>query len=224
MPADLPRRFCCEEDLARIGYDGRDAQRDLAAWRRNGPRAATQELIDAILAQGVEGASLRDIGAGVGTIHVTLLEAGAGSAVDVDASREYLAAARAEAERRGLADRVEYRYGDLVELAEELPPADIVTLDSVICCYPYLGPLLRSAVRSGPRLVGLTYPHEGWWMRAAMQLNNVLNAVTRRPWRWYIHRRAEIDRLMAQAGFVACHRGGSRFWRVVLYRAGRIPS
>ena len=53
---------------------------------------------------------------------------GGATAVDVDASREYLAAARAGAEPRGLAGRVEYRFGDVVEVAAELPAVDIVTL------------------------------------------------------------------------------------------------
>ncbi|MEO6294336.1 MAG: methyltransferase domain-containing protein [Candidatus Limnocylindria bacterium] len=68
-------------------------------------------------------AALLDIGAGVGTLHLALLEAGAATAMDVDASKEYPAAARAEADRRGLAERVAYRYGDVVELAAELPPS-----------------------------------------------------------------------------------------------------
>ena len=220
MPADLPRRFCCAEDLARIGYDGRDAERDLAAWRRRGPRTTTQELIDAIRHQGVEGASLLDIGAGVGMLHVSLLEAGAATAVDVDASPEYLTVARAEAERRGIADRVDYRYGDVVELASDLPPADIVTLDSVICCYPYLTALLGAAVRPGPLMVGLTYPRDVWWMRVFMRLFNVAHALRRSPARYFIHRHSQVERLMAEAGYVNAHEGGSRAWRVVLYRRG----
>jgi SAM-dependent methyltransferase len=220
MPSEEPRRFCCDEDLARIGYDGRDAERDLAAWRRRGPRTTTQELIDVIHNQGVVGASLLDIGAGVGMLHVSLLEAGAATAVDVDASPEYLAIARAEAERRGIADRVDYRYGDVVELAADLPPADIVTLDSVICCYPYLSALLGAAVRPGPRLVGLTYPRDVWWMRAFMRLFNVTHALRRSPARYFIHRHPQVERLMAEAGYVNAHEGGTRGWRVVLYRRG----
>jgi 2-polyprenyl-3-methyl-5-hydroxy-6-metoxy-1,4-benzoquinol methylase len=220
VPADLPHRFCCAEDLARIGYDGRDAERDLAAWRRRGPRTTTQELIDVIRNQGVEGASLLDIGAGVGMLHVSLLEAGAATAVDVDASPEYLTIARAEAERRGIADRVDYRYGDVVELAADLPPADIVTLDSVICCYPYLPALLGAAVRPGPLMVGLTYPRDVWWMRAFMRLFNAAHALRRSPARYFIHRHPQVERLMAEAGYVNAHEGGTRAWRVVLYRRG----
>ena len=213
-----PSRFCCDEDLALLGYDGRGAEDDLATWRSRGPHPATQELIDVIRAQGVVGTALLDIGAGVGVVHTALLEAGAATAVDVDASREYLTTARREAERRGLADRVEYRYGDVVELGAELPAADIVTLDSVICCYPYLPALLEAALRPGPRLVGLTYPRDTWWMRGYMRLWNLGHAVRRSPARYFIYRQAEVNRLMAEAGFVTAHEGGTLAWRVVVYR------
>jgi SAM-dependent methyltransferase len=218
MPLAMPSRFCCDKDLARIGYDGQNAAVDLEAWRRDGPRPTTRKLVDVLTAEGVGGAVVLDIGAGVGAVHVGLLEAGAARAVDVDASREYQAAARAEAERRGLAGRVEYRYGDIVELADSLPPADIVTADAVICCYPYLVPFLEAALRSRPRLVGLTYPHEAWWMRIGMRAYNLLSALRHRPEHWFIHRRREIDRYMDAAGYREIHRGGPWYGNVVVYR------
>jgi magnesium-protoporphyrin O-methyltransferase len=175
------RRFCCDDDLSRLGYDGLNAAADLRHWREGRLHQPTKELIEVIEGEGVAGARVLDIGAGVGAVHVALLEAGAGSAVDVDASREFLATARAEAERRGLQGRVEYRYGDVVELIGELPSADIVTLDSVICCYPYLEPMLAAATRSRPRLVGITYPRDVWWMRAFMRLFNIAHAIRRSP-------------------------------------------
>jgi 2-polyprenyl-3-methyl-5-hydroxy-6-metoxy-1,4-benzoquinol methylase len=218
MGSGQPRRFCTDEELDRIGYDGRTAAQDLEQWCCNGPRAETQELLDVILGEGVAGATVLDIGAGVGTVHMTLLEAGAARAVDVDASRDYIATARAEAERRGLATRIDYRYGDVVELAADLPPADIVTADAVICCYPHLAPLLAAATRSAPRLVGLSYINDTLWLRAWMRTQNVLWALRRRPDRWYIHRHATVDRLMADAGYAVIHDGGSWLGRVVVYR------
>lgn len=218
MPTQWPRHFCCDEDLALIGYDGRFAATELASWQHRGPRRTTQELIDVIRAQGVDQAAVRDIGAGVGVVHTALLEAGAASAVDVDASQEYLATARAEAERRGLAGRVDYRYGDVVELAPDLPPADIVTLDSVICCYPYLPALLKAALGSWPRLAGLIYPRDVWWMLAFMRLFNVMHWLRRSPARYFTYRHSQVRALMAEAGYVEIHDGGSAGWRVVLYR------
>jgi magnesium-protoporphyrin O-methyltransferase len=212
------RRFCCDDDLALIGKDGLNADQDLERWRTSRLHPPTQELIDVIRTAGVEGAALLDIGAGVGAVHITLLESGAATAVDVDASREYLATARAEAERRGLSDRVEYHYGDIVELAPDLPPVDIVTMDSVICCYPYLAPLLEAAVRTRPRVVGITYPRDTWWMRLYMRSFNVIEGLRRRPGLYYIHRHVELNRLMAAAGYRNVHEGGIKPWRVVLFR------
>jgi len=180
-----PRRFCCDEDLARFAYDGLDAEADLTRWRDGKLDPATRELIEVVRREGVDGTRVLDIGAGVGAVHVSLLEPGAAGAVDVDASREYLATARSAAERLGLDGQVQYLYGDVVKLADELPPAEIVTLDSVICCYPFLGPLLRAATRSRPRLVGITYPRDVWWMRAYMRLFNVAHAVRRSPARYF---------------------------------------
>lgn len=218
MAPDSPRRFCGSEELARIGFDGRRAAEDLESLCCSGPRGETQELIDVLLAQGVAGASVLDIGAGVGAVHLALLEAGAADAVDVDASPDYLDSAKAEAERRGLAERVDYRLGDVVELAADLPPAEIVTADSVICCYPYLPELLAAAVRPGPRLVGLTYIHDKWWLRVMMRMSNAMWWSRGMPDRWSIHRHAEVDRLMGDAGYAVIHDGGTRWWRVAVYR------
>ena len=212
------RRFCCEEDLASLGYDGLNADHDLASWKAGRLNPVTRELIDVVRAEGIDGATLLDIGAGVGAVHVTLLEAGAATAVDVDASREFLEVARAEADRRGLSGRVDYRYGDVVELAPDLPAADIVTMDSVICCYPYLSALLEAAVRPRPRLVAITYPRDVWWMRAYMRLANATYWVRRIPGRYFVHRHTDVNRLMAEVGFCNVHEGGIRPWRVVLYR------
>jgi tRNA1(Val) A37 N6-methylase TrmN6 len=213
------RRFCCDNDLAFLGYDGLRAEQDLERWRRGDLYPATQELIRIIRAEGVEGAALLDIGAGVGAVHLTLLEAGAARALDVDASREYIEVARQEAARRGLADRVEYRYGDVVELAHELGEADIVTLDSVICCYPYLPALLAAAVKPRPRLLGITYARDVWWMRIFMRLYNVRQAILRKQGgQYFIHRHATVNRLLADAGYLNVHEGGIRRWRVTMYR------
>jgi SAM-dependent methyltransferase len=218
VPRILPDRFCCDDDLALIGYDGRFAATELEQLRRSGPRRTTQELIAAVVAEGVKDASVIDIGAGVGAVHTALLDAGALTAIDVDASRDFLAAARDEAERRKLGDRVEYRYGDVVELAPDLPAADIVTLDSVICCYPSLPALLNAALAPNPRLVGLTYPRDVWWMIAWMHAFNFAHALRRSRARYFIYHRADIQALMAARGYQEAYDGGSSGWRVVLFR------
>ena len=210
--------FCCDADLAKIGCDGRDWEPQLAELREQGPRAETAELLEVVLREGVTGATVIDVGAGVGALHLAMLEAGAFRAVDVDASKEYLAAARAEADRRGLADRVEHLHGDIVELADRLPRAEVVVADSVVCCYPFVDRLVGALATPSPRVVGLSWARDAWWHRATMHALNVLWTLRRRPDRYYIHRHATVDRLMGEAGYEVIHDGGTWVWRVVVYR------
>lgn len=211
----MPRN-CCDQDFERL-FDDREAEHDLEEWRRHGLPAATAELIEALRADGIAGAAVLDIGAGVGMVHLELLEAGAARAVDVDASTAFLATARAEAERRGLGERVEYRYGDAVELATTLPSADVVALDRVICCYPNLAGLLGAAISTAPRLIGMVHPTDAPWVRVSMALFNAVGRLLRRHHFFYVHRRSEIDGILGRAGFVERHRGGRGFWKVTVY-------
>jgi SAM-dependent methyltransferase len=217
VPGEEPHRLCCDQDYESL-FDDKEASHDLDDWHRNGPPKATADLIEAIRAEGVEGGSVIDIGAGVGILHVELLEAGRAEAIDEDLSSAFLAAARAEAERRGLADRIEYRYGDAVEIVPHLRQVEVVTLDRVVCCYPNVTALLIAASGRATRLVGLVHPNDAWYLRAAAAVNNRISTIFRRHHRFWAHRRREIDRIMEEAGFVAIHRGGSRVWRTALYR------
>ena len=96
-------------------FGRRVARRDLRRLRRKGPSRTSRMLIDALVARGVEGASVIDVGAGIGSVHLGLLEAGADRAVAVDASRAYQDAARKEAEERGVGARVTHVVGDFLD-------------------------------------------------------------------------------------------------------------
>jgi len=75
-------------------------------------------LVDALTDEGVEGATVLNIGGGVGVIQFELLAAGASHATVVEASSAYLDAAREESDRRGLDRAVSYESGDYIDLAE----------------------------------------------------------------------------------------------------------
>src|SRR5215218_3543976 len=95
---------CCSQGLDEA-FGDRTARRDLKRYRRKGPSKSTRRLLAALRSHGVQGASLLDIGGGVGAIQHELLEAGVSRAFAADASAAYLRAAREEAQRRGLDDR-----------------------------------------------------------------------------------------------------------------------
>ena len=212
MPDETPCSCGCPNTVS-----SKDADGDLERYRKNGPDRTTRALIDAIVEEGVEGATLLDIGGGIGAIPLELLGKGLASATSVDATEAYVDVARAEAERRGYANRASARLGDFAELAWEIEPADVVTLDRVVCCDPDLAALLGGAAGHARRMVGLVYPRLTWWNRFAARAIAVFCWVTRDPTRWYLHRPADIDGMLRRAGFRGRKVERSLIWQVALY-------
>jgi precorrin-6B methylase 2 len=201
-------------------FDAKAAEGDLKRYRRNGPDATTQALIDAIVAEGIEGATLLDVGGGIGAIQLGLLAAGAASATSVDATDAYVATARAEAERRGFGDRTRGLVGTFEALAHEIEPADVVTLDKVVCCDPDLPALLGAAAPHARRMVGLVYPRETWWNVVAARALAAWGWLTRDPTRWHLHRHADIESILGRAGFVRRDVTRTLIWQVALFLKG----
>ncbi len=197
-------------------FDARHAEAKVREYRRKGPTGSTTRLIDGLAAGGVGGLTVLDIGAGVGAVHHALLAAGAASAIDVDASGAYLAAARREADRRGVADLVSYLKGDAVALAPEIPAVDLVALDRVVCCYPDMEALVGVAADRTRRRLGIVMPRDDAWIRAAAEIGNRLSAIRRNAFRVHAHRTAEVLRVTAARGLVPVrnHRGG--LWQTLI--------
>ncbi|MBX0331474.1 hypothetical protein K2Z83_27865 [Oscillochloris sp. ZM17-4] len=201
-------------------FDRRDAARQLERYRRRGPEGTTRILLDALREAGVAGASLLDIGGGVGVIHHELLRAGAAGAVDVDASSAYIAAARGESERQGRAGQVSYLHGDVVAMADGIPQAEIVTLDRVVCCYPDMPALIGVAATRATRLLGLVYPRDDWWVRAGVRVLNAGLSLQRTAFRVFCHPTAEVDAAVRRAGLSRRLQRASGPWQVVVYERG----
>ncbi|BCX03647.1 MAG: hypothetical protein KatS3mg053_1585 [Candidatus Roseilinea sp.] len=213
---------CCTSSNCRAFesvFDASYAEDDLEDYRKHGPAKATRTLLEAVQkAVPVAGATLLDIGGGVGVVHHELLRAGARSAVDVDGSSAFLAAARREAERQGHADRVTYVHGDFVALADEIAPADIVTLDRVICCYPDMPQLVGAAAMRAQRSLGLVFPCDAGWARAGVWFINLFERLRRDPLLFYIHRTAEVDAVAGRSGLrLQFHRKVGIVWQVRVY-------
>ncbi|HUF28483.1 MAG TPA: class I SAM-dependent methyltransferase [Gemmatimonadaceae bacterium] len=198
-------------------FDRKTAERDLRRFRRRGALRTTRLLIDMLRAPGVEGATLLDVGGGIGAIHHLLLDAGAREVVHVDVSPAYLEAARSEAARRGHIERARFIHADFVAAADELSGADIVTLDRVICCYPDMEPLVGLAADKACRVIGAVYPRETWWMRVGLGLANLMMRLQRSPFRVYLHSPTAIDAVLRQRGFEPRSVRRTIGWHVEVY-------
>ena len=198
-------------------FTEKDARNDLKQFRKSGPTTTTRWLIDALSAGGVEGWTVLDVGAGVGAVHLTMLEAGAAEAVDVDASPAYVAAARSEAARRGVSDRVRHEVGDFVALAPGISAADAVALDRVVCCYGDMVALVSLSAERARRRYGLVYPRDVPWIRFGFAVATGRASLFRRPTRIYAHRTVAVDGLVRAAGLAPRFRRTTMFWQVAVY-------
>src|SRR5678815_66764 len=72
----MPTLTCCQCQGIEQLFGKREAMRRLRAYLRRGSDKTTRLLVDALLAEGIEGATLLDIGGGVGALQLELLSAG----------------------------------------------------------------------------------------------------------------------------------------------------
>ena len=193
----------------------------LKRFRRRGPDRTTQLLIEGVrdaLSNGdASPTTLLDVGAGIGAIHHELLTNGVDRAVHLDASSAHLAVAREETERRGHSARVEFVRGDFVDIADRIAPADVVTLDRVICCYHDMPRLVRLSAEHARRMYGAVYPRGTIVVRAVLIVINLIMRIKRSPFRVFHHDPVEIDAVLRGTGLKR-RRIQRRFgWEVVVY-------
>lgn len=208
-----PRCSCCYDDA----FDRRHVEAKLRRYRRDGPGRASEALVAALGRRGVEGRTVLDIGAGVGSVHQLLLERGAAFATDVDASGPYLAAAREEAERRGLGDRVAFVRGDFVAVANEVAPADLVALDRVVCCYGDVDALVRLAAERTRRRLGIVLPPEGRLAGLVVGAANLWQRIRRSAFRMYVHPLAQVTAAARAGGLEPAGVSSVGIWRLLVF-------
>jgi magnesium-protoporphyrin O-methyltransferase len=198
-------------------FGDQHAHRDLQRYRRKGPDKTTRMLLEALKAEGVSGASVLDIGAGIGVVHHELLAAGAATAVHVDATTSNIRAAREEATRRGHMERVTFVQGDFVALAANVRDADVVTLDRVICCYPGMEQLVAASASRARHLYGVVFPRERWFSRLVITIENFIRRLRGNAFRSYIHSVRAIDAAIRQQGLELRSVRDTVVWRVAVY-------
>lgn len=207
---------CCE--ITDNAFSEAEAKWELRNYRHRGAKNQTKLILEAIRSLGIRNADLLDIGGGIGVIHHELLGDVARGATHVDASSAYLNEAKQEAARRGHSERVRFVHADFTDVAKELPRADIVTLDRVVCCYPDFGSLLKAAADHSQRALALTYPRETWYMRVALRIMNFIQRLRRDPFRVFLHPVGEMDALLRREGLERVSLRRLFVWEMALYR------
>lgn len=208
---------CCQCQGIEEVFSSDYVTKEIKAYRIKGPSKTTRMLVEDLKKAGLDGLSLLDIGGGVGAVQYELLEAGVKQATDVDASSAYLAGARSEAKRRGLDDKISYRHGNFVDLASDIPPADIVTLDRVICCYDDMEKLVGLSSERARKLYGVVYPRSTWWIRLGLAIGNFFLRLQGSSYRAYAHPEEAVESIISRNGLVRRSYRHTLIWQVVVF-------
>lgn len=197
-------------------FNAEQAAKAVRAFERKGLDGTARPMIEALQAEGLQGATVLEVGAGPGTALVTMLEAGAGHAVAYDISPSYESVAGALFQGRGLTERVEWHTGDYLASGDQRR-ADTVFLNRVVCCYPDATLVSAVAVRAS-RLLALSYPRRRWYTRAGIRVINGFLRLRRVPFRVFVHDPDAIASKVAAAGFEEVATGGSAAWEWKVWR------
>ncbi|WP_298585074.1 SAM-dependent methyltransferase [uncultured Kocuria sp.] len=206
---------CCGPGAYEGVFGPRLARHLAARYRRSGPDRTTRRLLGFLDARGIEGASVLEIGGGVGEVQLELLRRGAARTTNLELVDSYEAEAAALAAAAGTVGRTARRRIDIAADPGGVEPHDVVVLHRVVCCYPDHERLLTAAADHADRLLVLSFPPRTPGIRASLALLNVFYRATGRSFRNYAHSPEAMLAVLRGRGLrpVYAHRG--RFWQVV---------
>jgi magnesium-protoporphyrin O-methyltransferase len=211
---------CCQCQAIETRFNQKVAAEKLKQYHQKGPEKTTRLLLEALKREGIAGLTLLDIGGGIGVIQHELLKAGLSSATGVEASSAYLTASAEEAGRQGHHDRLNHYHGNFADLSANLPLADIVTLDRVICCYHDMRQLVELSAAKAGKLYGLVYPRDIWWVNFGFSFENFTLWLQRNPFRVFVHPTEEVEAIVRSQGLEQCFYEEAGMWQIVVYARG----
>lgn len=206
---------CCEPKGYDRKFSGRFARRTARRYRRRGLSRSASALVGFLAERGIDGATVLEIGGGVGQVQVELLRRGAARAVNLELATSYEAEAAQLLESSGLGGRVGRRLLDIAQSPGEVEPADVVVLHRVVCCYPDYERLLAAAGSKAGRLLVFSHPPRNAPTRSILWLDNLGRRLKGDNFRSFAHPPQEMVAVLEDAGLRATYRWSGFGWCVV---------
>lgn len=177
----------------------------------------TTRVIEAL---DVQGKTILELGCGPGELALRFAKRGATWVHGVDLSSVMIEQANTWAMERGLEKKAIFRVGDGATM--EIPKADLVVLDRIICCYPHWEELLDSALDRTKETIAIAIPRDGlFWgtvIRVAFTIKLLGRWLSGDTFRPYVHPNQAIEDKVREAGFRPVKRWTRYMWRVDIYR------
>jgi magnesium-protoporphyrin O-methyltransferase len=173
---------------------------------------------------GVEGATVLEIGGGIGQVLLELVRSGASRGEIVELVPAYEEHALALAREAGAGDRVSYRTADLVADPTARVPADVVVLNKVVCCTPDGVELAGVAASLARRSLALSHPRETRLARVVFGTVNLFLRARRRRFRVFVHPVRELEQAVAAEGLALASESHGPLFRVAAYERANSTS
>lgn len=205
---------CCDPrgcaDMFGEGFARRWAKR----YRRRGLGATERRLVDFLAENDLTGATVLEIGGGVGEIGIELLRRGAASVTALELSSAYDFEARLLAEEHGVSDRVNRRIVDVAASPDEVESADLVVLHRVVCCYPDYAALLGAAADRCRTRMAFSHPPRNAVSRGFVAAQNTVFALGRKEFRTFAHPPDAMLAVLTARGLRSVLGPRGRVWQV----------
>jgi magnesium-protoporphyrin O-methyltransferase len=205
---------CCEPRGYDQAFDPGRARRSAGRYRSRGLSRTARRIVELVAEQGIEGATVLEIGGGIGDLHVELLERGAARATNLELSPAYEEEALRLLAERGLAGRVERRQHDIAVDPDAVEPADVVILNRVVCCYPDYRRLLSAAADHARRQLVFSHPPRNLLSRGLLGGENLSNRIMRCDFRAFAHPPEAMLAVLAEHGLRPTTPTVGRVWQV----------
>jgi 16S rRNA G966 N2-methylase RsmD len=206
---------CCEPDGYDDVFNNRFALRMSRRYRRRGLSRASRAMVSFLSERGIEGATVLEIGGGVGELQVELLRRGVSHATNLEISTSYEAEAAHLLEGSGMQGRVERRFVDIAQQPEDVEAADVVVLHRVVCCYPDYEKLLGAAGGKAGRLLVFSHPPRNVVTRTWLWWENSVRRLKGDSFRTFAHPPAAMLGVLDRAGLRPTYRWRGFGWSVV---------
>lgn len=205
---------CCDPRGCDRFFSARFARRVARRYRKRGLGRTERRIVEFLESAGLEGASVLEVGGGVGELHVELLKRGAGRAVNLELSPAYDEEAERLLADTALQDRVERRLHDIAVDPDAVAAVDVVVLHRVVCCYPDYERLLGAAGSHAGRALVFSYPRRNAISRAIIAAQNLGFRLARQEFRVFAHPPAAMLGVLREQGLEARFAESGFAWHV----------
>jgi 2-polyprenyl-3-methyl-5-hydroxy-6-metoxy-1,4-benzoquinol methylase len=204
-------------------FGPRFARHLASRYRKRGLDSIAARMVAYIVDRGLRGASILEIGGGVGDIQLELLGQGASRTTNLELVDAYDTDATELAETAGMRDRMTRRQVDIAATPDEVEAHDIVVLHRVVCCYPDYERLLTAAADHAQRLLVFSHPPRNWLTRTFTRLQHVGFPLIGKSFQIFAHPPAAMVAVAEGRGMRTDYTHRGPVWQIVgLTRASQL--